>query len=156
MTDIAEDEKPPHLLQVIPIVAIVLAVAALARVVFGDQRVEWGTWTIFVASSAALLGLPALFWALDFRKTRLWQLIVLGAVMAAVPMAALAASGVIGRLARWGWDQTGVILVRNGAPIPIYGYMSWPYLAEIEAQATLVGAASGCVYWALFIRRRLP
>jgi hypothetical protein len=145
-----EDAEPPNALRILPILVIVLAVSWVSRALGGAIRVDWTTWTMFVLAGAGLLGMPALFWALDHRKTKVWQLALLGAVIGIVPMIAVLASGVLGRFARGGWPYTRMMLER-GATIPTYGFLSWPMFVRIEIFAALVGAASAAIYWVVFV-----
>jgi hypothetical protein len=148
--DLDGDSGPPHPFRVLPIVLIVPAVAWLAREFGGAIRVNWTKWTVFVVASAGLMGMPALFWALDTKRTRMWQLAILGATVAVLPMLAVLTSGVLGRLARGGWPYAWLML-EQGAIIPTYGILTWPMFVRIEVYAALIGATSATIYWVLFI-----
>ena len=153
MSDDEGAAAPPGGLQVLPILVIVPAVAWLAREYGGAIRVNWTKWTVFVLASAGLIGIPALYFCLDTKRTKVWQLAALGAVAGVLPMLAVLTSGVGGRLVRGGWPHARMML-EDGAIIPTYGILSWPMFLRIEIYAALIGAVSGAIYWAIFILPR--
>jgi hypothetical protein len=103
------------------------------------------------AAAAALLGLPALFWALDHGRTGLETLATLGALAGAVPLVLALASGALGVGARYG-PHVLLAVLRHGAPLPAFGAPSWREFAIDELTSSAIGGASGALYWLLFVR----
>jgi hypothetical protein len=107
----------------------------------------WRSWAgvrvavIAAVLSAATLGAPALFWALERGSTRPGVLGSLGAAAGALAPVLAAAAGALGL-----WFRGSFAYVRwvfgYGVPIPAYGTMPWRDFLFIEVLAALVGAAS--------------
>ena len=149
MTDPPVDQEredySPHARDVLPVLPIVPFVAWLVQAGRSAPFLDWATWIVFVSGSAALIGLPALFWSLDHRRVRLHQLATVGAIGGAVPMLMGLASGAMGQAARIGWRHVGTMLA-SGAPIPIAGFMPWPAFVRCVIEGMVIGSVSGLAY----------
>jgi len=142
----------PEPWRVLPIVAIVPAVAMLFWWADDGSRASAGEMAAFATAGAGLVGVPVLFWSLDHGRTRPGQLAALGACAAVVPLLAALCSGILGRMLFDGWPHASRIL-EVGAPIPTYGVMPWPTFLLSLLQSTVVGATGTVVYWLIFVRR---
>ena len=146
-----EPERPtPGARDLLPILPIAAGVAWVVRWLEPDPWVGTWTWVGIAVAGAALIGLPALFWALDHGRSRLWPLASLGAVAGFLPLVVISVSGMVGLLARGGPAPLAYAIER-GAPIPGMGVMVWRVFLGTELLAALVGAASACVYWLIFV-----
>lgn len=148
----SDPDAPPRALDLLPILIVALVLAPLAWWLT-RSTVTWPVFIGFAVASAGLLGLPMLFWALDHRWTRLTSFVLLGACAGAMPMVAVLASGVLGRLMRGGVSYVERVLSR-GAPIPMAGLLTWPEFARAEIQGVIFGAVCAAIYWRLIVRRR--
>jgi hypothetical protein len=91
--------------------------------------------------AAALVGVPAVQWAIEHGRTRVVHLMAIGALSGAVvPLLALI-SGVAGQLAHGGGDYTRWILA-HGATLPWYGSMRWGSFAAFVGECAAIGAMS--------------
>jgi hypothetical protein len=150
-------DPPPGARDLLPILPIAALVAWLVRVFETDPWVSAGTWVGIAVASAGLIGLPALFWALDHGRCRLTTLIPIGVLAGVLPLVIISASGTAGLAVRGGFDVVSNALER-GAPIPGMGVMPWLPFLRTELLAAAVGAASAGVYWLMAfswkVRRR--
>lgn len=138
------------LLTIVPIVAIVVLRA------FGLAPAAADFWMVVgvALASAALVGLPAVRWAIEHERTRLLQLAVIGAVAGVVPPVLMLVSGTIGQLAHGGSDYTRWVL-SHGPSLPWYGVMRWSGFGALTAECAATGAVSGALM-TTFLRRRPP
>src|SRR5262245_54910723 len=97
------------LLTVVPIVAI-LAMRGLGLALAADDL-----WMVagLALACAALVGLPALRWAIEHNRTRLVQLAVIGAIAGVVPPLLALVSGVVGQAAHGGTDYARWVFVHG-------------------------------------------
>jgi hypothetical protein len=147
----AADAPAPRPRQLLPILLIAPYVAFCACWIADDDPVNTVVTVAMAAAAAALLGLPALFWALDHGRTGLGTLATLGALAGAVPLVLALASGALGVGARYG-PHVLLAVLRHGAPWPAFGAPSWHEFAIDELTSSAIGAASGALYWLLFVR----
>ena len=133
------------LLTVVPIVAI-LTMRALGLAPAGGD--VWMVTGLSLAS-AALVGLPALRWAIEHGRTRFVQLAVIGAVAGVVPPLLALVSGVIGQAAHGGTDYARWVF-SHGPSLPWYGVMRWSSFAVLVAECAGIGALSGSIMRAFF------
>lgn len=139
--------------RLLPLLVIVPAVAAAVRLGRPHYlETELGSAALTLLC-AGVLGLPALFWALDHGRTRLAVLSVLGVVAGVLAPVAVLLTGMVGQLQYGGLAYLRRVLSR-GATLPWYGMLVWPKFGGLVAAAAIVGAVSGAVYWALFVHRR--
>jgi len=127
------------------------AIAALVKWVAGPGPVFQGViWPVLSAIGAAfVLGIPILGWSMERGLTRLPHLALLGVVAGIAACLLVLASGIIGQYIHSNdWSYVGFVL-RNGAPIPGYGQLSWPRAFETAAYVLFIGAATGAVCWAV-------
>jgi len=154
MTDLPlereEDDRPPRATSILPLLVIVPAAAGLSRWLGGGLLVDWTTWTALVLAGAGVIGMPALFWSLDHRRTRVHQLATVGGIAGMVPLLTALASGILGRFARGGWPYAERMLA-HGAPIPTVGLMPWLTFLQCALEGAVIGALSASIYWALYI-----
>ena len=124
------------LLTAVPIVAI-LSLRALGLVPAADF------WMVAVVAlaSAALVGLPAIRWAIEHKRTRLPQLAVIGAVAGVVPPVLMLVSGTIGQFAHGGGDYARWVL-SHGPSLPWYGVMRWSSFWQLVWLCGAIGAVS--------------
>jgi hypothetical protein len=140
------DPSPPTARDLLPILPTVGLVAWFVRLFEADPWVSTGTWVGIAVASAGLIGLPALFWALDHGRRQLTTLIPLGVLAGVLPLVIISGSGMTGLAVRGGLDAVSYALER-GAPIPGTGVMPWLMFLRTEVLAATVGAASAAVYW---------
>jgi hypothetical protein len=139
--------------RILPLLVIVPVVAAAVR--FGQPHyleTELASAALALLC-ASVLGLPALFWALDRGRTRLVFLTVLGVVTGVLAPVAVLVTGMVGQLQYGGLAYLRRVLTR-GATLPWYGMLVWPRFAGLVAASAIVGGVSGAVYWLLFVHRR--
>lgn len=141
--------RPFDVLPIILIVGVVTAASRLVQAPLVGMSASLG----LAAASAALMGVPVLFWALDHGRTRLEPLVALGGVTGALPLLLVLASGILGRLRVGGVPWVREVLGR-GVPIPFVGLTPWSTFLGHEAGAILIGAASGAIYWIVFVKIR--
>lgn len=146
----AEDDEPRHpgALELLPILPIVALVAWSVRSYELYPWVSTGAAVGIAVASAALLGLPALFWALDHGYGGLVPLTLLGAIAGVLPLGLVVCSAVAGLMVRVGIERALDVLQR-GAPIPGMGTMPWVTFARVEIPAAAIGAISAVVYWVI-------
>jgi hypothetical protein len=147
----AADAPAPRPRQLLPILLIAPYVAFCACWIADDDPINTVVTVAMAAGAAALLGLPALFWALDHGRTGLGTLTALGALAGTVPLLLALVSGTLGVGARYGVHALLAVL-RHGAPLPAFGAPSWHEFAIDELTSSAIGAASGALYWLLFVR----
>ncbi len=140
-----ETARTPTARDIVPIVPIVALVAWAVRLFESDPWIATRTWVAIAVAAAALIGMPALFWALDHGRDRLTILIPLGAIAGVLPLLLISASGAVGLTVRGGLDAVSYALER-GAPIPGMGVLPWPAFAGTQTLAAVVGASSAAVY----------
>jgi hypothetical protein len=141
---------PARMLPLLVIVPVVVAVIRLGR----PHYLETPTTSIgFAVLCAGVLGLPALFWALDHSRTGLRSLVTLGALAGLLAPLGLLVAGVLGQLQCGGLAYLGRTL-DHGATVPWYGMLLWPQFAGLMAASAIAGAASAMVYWLLLVHRR--
>jgi hypothetical protein len=127
-------------LTVVPVVAIVAMRALGLAQTAADTGVVGG----LALCCATVIGLPALRWAIEHDRTRIWSLALIGAVAGTVPPLLALVSGTIGLGARGGLDYVRWVF-EHGASIPWYGIRRWSqFLVETGACAA-IGAVSGAV-----------
>ena len=137
----------------LPLLVIVPVVVAALRLV-RPHYLETQTTSIgFAVLCAAVLGWPALFWALDHARTRLAPLTTLGAIAGVMAPLAVLIAGVLGQL-QYGGSAYLRRTLEHGATLPWYGMLPWPQFAGLAAASAIAGAASAAVYWLLFVHRR--
>jgi hypothetical protein len=146
------DAPAPRLRQLLPVLLIAPYVALCVCWITNDELPVTIATVVIAAVAAALLGLPALFWALDHGRAGLGTLLALGALAGAVPLLLALVSGALGVGARYGMHALLAVL-RDGAPLPAFGAPRWSRFAVSELEGVVIGAASGALYWLVFIRR---
>jgi len=152
-TDSVEDHSPlddrqPGALELMPILPIVLVVAWGVRSYELYPWVSTRTALAISVAGAAVIGLPALFWALDHGRRGFATLVVLGVLVGVMPLVIIVSSGALGLTFRVGPERT-IELLQRGAPIPGMGAMPWVTFARAEAPAAAIGALSAAVYWGI-------
>ncbi|MCC7010046.1 MAG: hypothetical protein IT184_14660 [Acidobacteria bacterium] len=152
MTD--PDDSPPSPLQVFAIVPVVMIVAVVLRWLDPSPRVPAGTVLIFAAGSAALVGVPLAFWALDTGRTRFTEVVLAGAISGLLPIAMGLLSGVLGRYVWGGTTDYVVEYLSRRAPVPFAGAVPWATFGLIVCEGALAGGLSAAIYWRLLLRRR--
>jgi hypothetical protein len=125
------------LLTVVPIVSV------LAMRAFGLASSADDLWAVagLAFASAALLGLPALRWAIEHGRTRLVPLAVTGAVAGLVAPLLMLVSGAIGQLAHGGSDYARWVF-SHGPSLPWYGVMRWSRFYALVGECAAIGAVS--------------
>ena len=138
------------LLTVVPIVAI------LAMRAFGAAPAADDLWLVagFAVVSAALVGLPALRWAMEHGRTRLAQLAILGALAGLLPPLLMLASGAVGQMAHGGADYARWVF-SHGPSLPWYGVMRWSSFWALLGECATIGAVSGAIM-TVFVSDRRP
>ena len=106
-------------------------------------------------TGAGLIGLPALFWALDHGHRRFAGLLGLGLLTGLTPLVVIVLSALIGLTARGG-PERALNILEAGAPIPGMGVMSWLTFGQAELWAAAIGAASATIYWLVFLAPKAP
>ena len=101
---------------------------------------------------AVIFGLPALFWALDHRRTRLGPLFALGTAAGLLSPVAIFAVGIVGQL-QYGGAAYLRRVIDHGATLPWYGMLRWHLFAGLAVASAIAGGTSGVVYWLLFVHR---
>jgi hypothetical protein len=139
--------------RILPLLVIVPVVGAAVR--FGrphylETELASAALTLLCAG---VLGLPALFWALDHGRMRVGFLTALGVVTGALAPTAVLLTGMVGQLQYGGPAYLRRVLSR-GATLPWYGMLPWPKFAGLAAAAAIAGGVSAAVYWLLFVHRR--
>jgi hypothetical protein len=143
-------DRPPGARELLPILPIVPVVTWVAR---SFAEYPWVTTRAAVAISmtgAALIGLPALFWALDHGYRRLAPLLLIGALVGLMPIVVIVLSAMLGVTVRGGFE-TALQMIERGAPMPGTGIMPWPTVLRAEGAAAAIGATSAAVYWLLVL-----
>ena len=109
----------------------------------------------FAAFGAVVGAVPAVSWALERGRRRLWHWLAVGAVAALVPMLAALVAGFLGH---WilGRGRYAAWVASVGAPLPIMGVMRWTTFGLWLTAAVGLGAVVGLVYWLLVVDRRRP
>jgi hypothetical protein len=157
----ASSNRPPGARELLPLLPIVLAVSWFVRGFVLYPWVTTRTAVVIAVASAGLIGLPALFWALDHGHRRFATLLALGTAVGLMPLFIIMMSGVVGVTARTGVDNI-MLLLEKGVPIPGLGVMPWRTFLRGELFAAATGALSAAVYWIVlmaptkFDRRRHP
>lgn len=142
--------------RMLPVLVIVPAVAAAIRLGRPHYLETQVTAVGFTLLCAVVLGLPALFWALDHGRVRLGSLVALGACAGVMAPIVLVLTGAVGQLQYGGLNYLGFIFKR-GAPVPWVGTLAWPKFTGLALASVIAGAVSGVVYWLLIVdRRRSP
>jgi hypothetical protein len=149
----AEDSRPPGAGELLPLLAIVGVVAWVIRSFEPSPWVSTRIGTAISIAGAGLIGLPALFWALDHGHRRLVALLALGVTAGLTPLLLVVLSGAAGLIVRAG-PGAAVRILYAGAPIPGMGVMPWRAFARAEAGAAAIGAVSAAIYWMAFLARR--
>lgn len=128
------------LLTVVPIVAI------LAMRLFGLAPAADDLWTVagLAIASAALVGLPALRWAIEHHRTKIVHLAVIGAVAGVVPPLLMLASGAVGQIGHGGTDYARWVF-SHGPSLPWYGVMRWSSFYALVGECAAIGAVSGAI-----------
>ena len=141
------------LLPVIALLTVVPIIAILAVRLFGLAPSADDLWSVagFAVASAALIGLPALRWAMEHGRTRVVHLGVIGALAGVVAPLIVLVSGIVGQAAHGGIDYTRWVLA-HGASVPWYGSMRWSRFCALVGECGAIGAVSGAVM-TVFIRR---
>jgi hypothetical protein len=141
--------------RLLPVLVVVPAVAAAVRL-GRPHYLESTTVAIgFILLCAVVLGLPALFWALDHRRVRIGYLIALGACAGLMAPLALLVTGVLGQLQYGDVSYVGSVF-RWGAPVPWVGTVAWPDFTGLAAASAITGGVSGVVYWLVVVNRSRP
>ena len=148
--DDAAETEPPGALELLPILPIVLVVGWVVRSYELFPWVSAGTALAIAVGGAALIGLPALFWALDHGHRGFIALTLLGTFVGITPLVVIVSSAAFGLLLRVGAERTMETLQR-GAPIPGMGVMPWITFARAEIPAAAIGAISAMIYWLLSV-----
>ena len=93
------------LLPVIALLTVVPIIAILAVRLFGLAPSADDLWSVagFAVASAALIGLPALRWAMEHGRTRVVHLGVIGALAGVVAPLIVLVSGIVGQAAHGGY-----------------------------------------------------
>ncbi|HUL75058.1 MAG TPA: hypothetical protein VLT86_18235 [Vicinamibacterales bacterium] len=99
---------------------------------------------LFALGCAAVIGVPVLHWAIEHRRTRAWQLGLLGGVAGLLPPALLLTSGALGLAGDGGFDYVRWVFA-HGASIPWYGLMTWSGFSVLTGECVLIGMASGAL-----------
>jgi len=135
------------LLTVVPIVAMI------AMRLLGLAPVADDLWMVagLAFASAALVGLPALRWAIEQHRTRLAQLALIGAIAGVVPPLLMLVSGAMGQLAHGGADYARWVF-SHGPSLPWYGVMRWSGFCALVAECAATGAVSGALMTPLLRR----
>jgi len=147
------EQRQPGALELLPLLPIVFVVAWVVRSYELYPWVSTPTALAISIAGAALLGLPALFWALDHGRRGCATLVCLGALVGVMPLAIIVTSGALGLIFRVGPERTMEILQR-GAPIPGMGAMPWMTFARAELPAATIGAISAAIYWLALVVAR--
>ena len=146
----AREEPGPHrqpgALELLPLLPIVLVVAWTVRTFELLPWVSTGAALAISMAGAALIGLPALFWALDHGRRGLIPLTLIGTLAGLTPLLVILASAVLGLLVRVGFECT-LHTLQLGAPMPAMGVMPWWTFVRAELPAAAIGAISAATYW---------
>jgi hypothetical protein len=145
--------SPAAASRILPLLVIVPVVAAAVRVGRTHYLETELASVAMTLLCAGVLGLPALFWALDNGRTRLASLVPLGVIAGVLAPIALLVTGTLGQLQYGGFGYVRRVLTR-GATLPWYGMAPWPQFAGLVAAAAITGGLSAAVYWLLFVHRR--
>jgi hypothetical protein len=136
---------------------VVIVVGSTLAARFGGGPQVVGSWQIAALSAlvcAIVFGTPILAFTYERGRATPGWMSGLAAVAGALPLPLLGLSGLIGLYARAGdWDRVGWALER-GLPIPAAGVIYWPRFLRLEAQAVLIGACCGLVFWLIMVRAR--
>jgi hypothetical protein len=128
-----------------------MCASAVDRLV-GVRIVDDWSWGIGIAAAVAgLIGVPCAIWLLERQETRSASFATWGAAAGAVPLLATLVSGMIGRYARGGMAWLTEFMAHS-APIPLIGATPWPVFLQWELRNILIGAISGLMFWAAFVR----
>lgn len=133
-------------------------VTGTAILIFAAGRGTWSrTWLVAAGAAAAaiLMGWPLVFWLFDQGRIRLRAFLLAGACLGGLPLPLALVSGVIGLFIRSGNLRLVERAIDAGAPIPVYGVLSWASFARFEALALAAGLVSMTLFFAL-IRSRAP
>lgn len=139
------------LLTVVPIVSV------LAMRVFGLAPAADDLWAVagLAFASAALVGLPALRWAIEHERTRLVQLALIGAIAGLVPPLLMLVSGAVGQAAHGGSEYARWVF-SHGPSLPWYGVMRWSSFYALVGECAAIGAVSVAILTPLFRSRPAP
>ena len=151
--DLTSRPTAPAASRILPILVIVPVVVIAIRFSRPHYLETPATSIGFSVLCAGVLGLPALFWALDHARTGPGSLVTLGALAGLLAPLGVLAAGVLGQLQYGGLAYLGRTL-DHGATVPWYGMLLWPQFAGRAAASAIAGAASAAVYWLLFVHRR--
>jgi hypothetical protein len=135
----------------------VLGIASTLAVRLGDGPVIIGSAPVAVAAAAAwtlMLGLPALAFTYERAHTTLAWMLPLGALAGALPLPALAVSGLLGLRLRSGDWESALWALERGVPIPGAGVIFWARTLRLELVAMLVGLTCALMFWLIMVRAR--
>lgn len=142
--------SPSRILPLLVIVPIVAAAVRWGRPHYLDSSVSA---LVFSLLCAGVLGLPALYWALDHESTAPAFVAALGAAAGSLAPFAVLAAGLLGQLQHGGATYMRRV-IEHGATLPWYGMVPWMRFAGLVASSAIVGGVSAGVYWALVLDRR--
>jgi hypothetical protein len=138
---------------VVVLFASVVGSWAVLRAVTGPPLFSSGAALGFAGASAAMVGLPALAWALDRGRGSLRAMLLAGALAGSLPPFILLAGGVLRLVVMVGVASARQVL-SDGAVIPGRGVLSWGWFLGLVGQTALVGVLSGVIVWQLRQRAR--
>jgi hypothetical protein len=148
--DAAKAPPQPGARELLPILPIVFVVAWVVR---SYELYPWVSTQAALAiamAGATLIGLPALFWALDHGHRGCVPLVVLGTLVGVMPLVMIVSSAALGLTVRAGPERT-IEMLQRGAPIPGMGTMPWITFARAEVPAAAIGAISAAIYWLVVV-----
>jgi hypothetical protein len=142
----------PTAARLLPVLLIVPIVSVALRWGRPHYLEDVSSAVAFTLLCAGVLGLPALFWALDHGRTSLASLITLGFVTGFLATIVVLATGLLGQL-QYGGLRYMRRVVAHGATLPWYGMLAWTPFAGLAGACAIAGGVSGAVYWVLFVHR---
>jgi hypothetical protein len=128
------------------VLTVVPIVAVLGMRAFGLASAPDEFWIVasIALGGAALVGLPALRWAMEHGRTRVVHLGVIGALAGVVVPLIVLVSGIVGQAAHGGLDYARWVLA-HGASLPWYGAMRWSIFSALIGECAIIGAVSGAI-----------
>lgn len=153
MEDVRFEARAPQGGEVLALLVIVPAVAAVARMFDGHALFDPWAAAMAVGLWAGTIGLPALVWAFEHGRTGVGALAATGVVAGLVPPVLLCVSGVLG-LFIWGDAEYVGWVLGKGASIPIYGVISWPSFLRLTGWSVMIGAGSAVIFRLLVLSAR--
>ncbi|HYN07622.1 MAG TPA: hypothetical protein VES67_09550 [Vicinamibacterales bacterium] len=133
----------PRATQVLALLPITAAVAAC--VMLGMHPYAAVIAAMVGSICAAAAGVPALFWALEHGRTRFVELVVVGAIAGAVPVALFL-----------GVSMSWRVLFADRAMPPVTVFRSLAGAGMLFGVPALIGALAGVIFWLTVLDRQLP